>query len=155
MKFVQFYGISNIIHSYAINLQVSDGTQQQPQQGFFAITKSLIVRALIIYFVSSFLRRPSATNEENKKTNVQTASSNFFQNGTEFDLHVYISEDATTVNFSDVNSLVWFQNGLIYGDWNGGRNGDGTVVHHTRIGTTENIQVIFRSSLVISTLTSC
>lgn len=126
-------------------LQISDetATARQPTklESFFAITKSLIIRALIIYFVSSFLRRPSTTNEDSAKHGVQSAATNFFQNSTKFDLHVYISEDQLRVDFSDVNSLIWFQKGLLYGDWVSGRNGDGTVNHHTRIHTTEKLQV--------------
>lgn len=121
---------------------------QQPTklESFFAITKSLIIRALIIYFVSSFLRRPSTAPEVNSNVhNVQTQSrvpaSNFFQNGTIFDLHVYVSDDQFQVNFSDLNSLVWFQKGIVYGDWYGGRNGDGTITHHKKIKSTENLQV--------------
>lgn len=65
---------------------------------------------------------------------------NFFVNGTLFDLHAYVSEDLGTVNFSDPNSLVWFQEGLVYGDWYGGRNGDGTVTHRTTIQASEKLQ---------------
>lgn len=116
-------------------------------ESFFSITKSLIVRALIIYFVSSFLRKPApeVTPEANSPnaatTPVQKIPAwNFFVNGTLFDLHAYVSEDLGTVNFSDPNSLVWFQEGLVYGDWYGGRNGDGTVTHRTMIQASEKLQ---------------
>lgn len=65
---------------------------------------------------------------------------NFFQNGTVFDLYVYISDDIINVNFSDPNSLVWFQEGITYGDWYGGKSGDGTVTHHTKIQASEQLQ---------------
>lgn len=127
----------------------SDQQQRQPTrvESFFAVTKSLIIRALIIYFVSSFLRRPSA-DPPTATTPTATDSAvqqkipawNLFENGTVFDLHVYISEDLGSVNFSDSNSLIWFQEGLTYGDWYGGQNGDGTVTHHTKIRPTEKLQ---------------
>lgn len=72
---------------------------------------------------------------------VRIPALNFFQNGTLFDLHVYISEDQMDVNFTDTNSLIWFQEGLTYGDWYGGRNGDGTIIHHTQIQASEQLQV--------------
>ncbi|XP_055299231.1 putative lipid scramblase CLPTM1 [Sitodiplosis mosellana] len=123
--------------------------QQQPTklESFFAITKSLIIRALIIYFVSSFLRKPASTPTEVNPTApggaappARLPASNFFQNGTLFDFHVYISEDQFTVNFSDTNSLIWYQEGLTYGDWYGGKNGDGTITHHTQIRASEQLQ---------------
>lgn len=124
--------------------------QQQPTklESFFAITKSLIIRALIIYFVSSFLRKPATTPTEvnpnapgGAPPPTRLPATNFFQNGTLFDFHVYISEDQFNVNFSDTNSLIWYQEGLTYGDWYGGRNGDGTVTHHTEIRASERLQV--------------
>lgn len=125
------------------------GVPDQPTklESFFAITKSLIIRALIIYFVSSFLRRPSSTTEvsSNESAGTQTATrvvaNNFFQNGTSFDLHVYISEDQFEVNFSDSKSLVWFQKDLVYGDWHGGHNGDGSITYHTNIRASGKLQV--------------
>lgn len=130
----------------------NEAATQQPQptklESFFALTKSLIIRALIIYFVSSFLRKPSTTTDVNSNqsgvqssTRSSIAASNLFQNGTLFDLHVYISEEQTSVNFSDTKSLLWFQEGLIYGDWYSGRNGDGSISHHTKIQATKQLQV--------------
>lgn len=69
-------------------------------------------------------------------------ATNFFQNGTLFDFHVYISEDQFNVNFTDTNSLIWYQEGLTYGDWYAGRNGDGTITHHTQIRASEQLQVM-------------
>lgn len=97
--------------------------------------------------MSSFLRKPAPTPDTNTNISGGTPAparlpaTNFFENGTLFDFHVYISEDQTGVNFSDTNSLIWFQEGLTYGDWYGGRNGDGTVTHHTKIKASEQLQV--------------
>lgn len=100
--------------------------------------------------MSSFLRKPAATPPEVAPNSsaggagvapTRIPALNLFQNGTLFDLHVYISEDQTAVNFSDANSLIWFQEGLTYGDWYGGRSGDGTVTHHTQIQASEQLQV--------------
>lgn len=123
-------------------------TQPTKLESFFALTKSLIIRALIIYFVSSFLRKPASTPEvspnvpDGAPTPSRLPATNLLQNGTLFDLHVYISEDQFNVNFSDTNSLIWYQEGLTYGDWYGGRNGDGSITHHTKIHASEQLQVL-------------
>lgn len=128
---------------------------RQPTQleSFFAVTKSLIIRALVIYFISSFFRKPAATpptgaGSIDDPTGVKTAVAagtrapawNYFDNGTLFDLHVYVSEDFEQIQFNDARSLVWFQEGLTYGDWYGGANGDGTFTHSHTIPATVSLQ---------------
>lgn len=135
-----------------------DGTPAEPSQqqlnrqpgrleSFFAVTKSLILRALIIYFISTFFRKPAATPGANDivpgATGIQGAKApawNLFENGTLFDLWVYTSEDIAKVNFNDQNSLLWFEEGLSYGDWYGGKTGDGTFTHSTKIHASEKLQ---------------
>uniref|UniRef100_A0A182K1E8 Uncharacterized protein n=1 Tax=Anopheles christyi TaxID=43041 RepID=A0A182K1E8_9DIPT len=122
-------------------------TAQPPQQepsraeSFFAITKSLIIRALIIYFISSFFRRPAPEVGVNQQAAAKSKINawNLFENGTVFDLHVYISEDQYNVDFNDPNSLIWLQEGLIYGDWYGGRDGDGIFTLNTQIKASEQL----------------
>lgn len=60
-----------------------------PAEGFFAITKSLIIRALIIYFITSMFRRPQVpVPDTNGKPGVAPAvrlpSSQLYANGTMF-----------------------------------------------------------------------
>lgn len=57
-----------------------------------------------------------------------------------FDLHAYISEDFDRVPFSDPTALVWLQEGLVYGDWTSGPNGDGTYTHNINIVPTPRVQ---------------
>lgn len=125
----------------------ANGGQQQRQpsrmESFFAITKSLILRALVIYFISSFFRKPAPDAPVNQ-TGGDVGKSritawNLFENGTMFDLHVYLSEDPTWVNFNDPSSLIWLQEDLMYGDWYGGRNGDGTFTINTRIKASKRL----------------
>lgn len=104
--------------------------QYKPTWGesFFSFTKALIIRALIIYFVSSFFRKPQTD------PNVQSATAgvpkvqypNLYENGTFFDMYVYISESDAFKSFDDPNALVWHEQDLVYGDWYGGPNSDGT-----------------------------
>lgn len=128
---------------------------RQPTQleSFFAVTKSLIIRALIIYFITSFFRRPATTPttidgvgapDDGIRTaglnEARSPSWNFFDNGTIFDLHCYISDDFDYVNFADKKNLIWYKQGLVYGDWNSGENGDGTYSHTITIVPTEKLK---------------
>ncbi|PRD25552.1 UNVERIFIED_CONTAM: hypothetical protein NCL1_40595 [Trichonephila clavipes] len=51
------------------------------------------------------------------------------------DLFVYLSEEEKLSFKKD--SLIWYQPNIIYGDWYGGPNGDGTYTLETQIDTTE------------------
>ncbi|KAH8284485.1 hypothetical protein KR044_007516, partial [Drosophila immigrans] len=120
-----------------------EGQQQQQQQqptrmeSFFAMTKSLILRALIIYFVSSFFRRPqpNATQDSNAVANTgpKITAWNYFENGTDFDLHIWLSEQPDVVNFQQKANLLWLQEDLTYGDWSSGPTGDGIYTHNLKI----------------------
>lgn len=119
--------------------------QQQPSrlESFFAITKSLIIRALIIYFITSFFRRPqptpqTASNSGDVSTARQMPAFNYFENGTIFDMHVYISEDFDFKKFNDPSSLVWFST-FTYGDWYSGKNNDGIYTKDIKIQASENL----------------
>lgn len=117
--------------------------QYQPSklESFFAITKTLIIRALLIYFITSFFRRPSSTPETSSGNFPSKAPAfNIFENGTVMDLYVYVSEQEKFRDFSKPQALVWNQKGLVYGDWVGGLNGDGTLIHNTQIKASESLQ---------------
>lgn len=114
-------------------------------ESFFALTKSLIIRALIIYFITSFFRRPAATppaSTDDPASPVARSqpSWNYFENGTMFDLHFYVSEDYEFRKFSDASALVWFQDGLVYGDWYSGKDRDGTYSKTIQIKASEKLQ---------------
>nr|XP_019533088.2 cleft lip and palate transmembrane protein 1 homolog [Aedes albopictus] len=112
-------------------------------ESFFAITKSLILRAMVIYFISYMFRKPAPSAEVNTQSGAVGQSKitawNMFENGTMFDLHVYISEDAKEVDFNDPSALVWLQEDLMYGDWYGGRDGDGIYTVSTQIKASERL----------------
>lgn len=126
----------------------ADQSQQQQQQqptrfeSFFAITKSLIVRALVIYFITSFFRRP-ATPPGELGTTAPTSklqAYNLFENGTIMDMYVFLSEDEMFTNFDDPSALIWSKKGLVYGDWTGGPNDDGTHNFNMKIETSEKLR---------------
>lgn len=59
-------------------------------ESFFAIAKSLMIRALIIYFITSMFRRPSAPVVDPKTGVTPTArlpSTQLYANGTVFVTH--------------------------------------------------------------------
>lgn len=124
-----------------------------------AMAKSLIIRGLVIYLISSFFRKPGASTPATPNTSGEPGQSvapvtkipawNYFENGTIFDLFVYISDDYDNVNFTKSDSLIWFQDNLIYGDWYGGKNGDGTVTFRTQITPTQ--QLLNNGSMYIHT----
>ncbi|XP_034949729.1 cleft lip and palate transmembrane protein 1 homolog [Chelonus insularis] len=116
-----------------INAEVDAQRQKyQPTkwESFFAILKSLIIRSLIIYFITSFFRKPQtdpATVGGSGETGVSKLPAfNIFGNGTVFDLYVFLSEAERFNHFDDPKALIWQENGLIYGDWITGPNNDGT-----------------------------
>ncbi|XP_024947156.1 cleft lip and palate transmembrane protein 1 homolog isoform X2 [Cephus cinctus] len=117
-----------------INAEIDEERKKyQPTrlESFFAFAKSMIIRALFIYFISSFLRRPSTDTTSQAPVSggvPRVPASNIFENGTLFDLYVYLSESETFKDFKDPNALVWSEHSLIYGDWYSGPNQDGSRV---------------------------
>ncbi|XP_022122839.2 cleft lip and palate transmembrane protein 1 [Pieris rapae] len=127
-----------------INAQIDEQRQRmQPtkMESFFAITKSLIIRALVVYFITSMFRQPSAP-----KTDVTSSPGvprlpavNMFQNGTVVDMFAYISEHEFLDHFEHAQ-LIWKETNLVYGDWFGGPNNDGTYTHSTSIVPSESLK---------------
>ncbi|XP_051155513.1 putative lipid scramblase CLPTM1 [Leptopilina boulardi] len=122
------------------NVATAETEEQRRKQttwseSFFAITKSLIIRALIIYFISSFFRRPQQTDVQTQQGSAggnnmpKLSSLNLFENGTIFDMNVYLSESLNFDDFSNTNAHIWTEKRLIYGDWSSGPDNDGTRVH--------------------------
>lgn len=107
------------------------------------MTKSLIIRALFIYFITSFFRRPQASPQSqvpNSPEGKQLAAFNYFENGTLFDLHVYLSERSTGVDWSDGDSLIWLEGGLTYGDWYAGPTNDGIFTKSVKFKPSKQLQ---------------
>ncbi|XP_070493644.1 putative lipid scramblase CLPTM1 [Chironomus tepperi] len=136
---------SNNEGNAAVQNAPNDQQQQQPPQSrfesFFALTKTFIVRALIIYLITSFFRRPQPTppaNSGDVSTSRQVPAFNYFENGTIFDMHVYVSEDYDFSKFNDPEALVWFST-FTYGDWSSGVNNDGAYTKNIKIKASENL----------------
>ncbi|XP_018319956.1 cleft lip and palate transmembrane protein 1 homolog [Agrilus planipennis] len=121
--------------------------ERQPSrfQSFVSILKPILVRILIIYFITSFFRLRSpppttvnVTGTPGSESGVGPAK-NLFPNGTRMSLFVYITENETNENFH-VENLVWVKKNLIYGDWTSGENNDGIYAHETEIPITQHLQ---------------
>lgn len=117
--------------------------QRQPSklESFFAIVKSLIIRGIIIYFISSFFRGPQAPkiNEKEGTQVTYTPARNIFQEGTLLNLYVYLSENETIENYH-LSNLFWYKEGLKYGDWTSGPNADGSYFIQKSIPLTPNMK---------------
>jgi hypothetical protein len=109
-------------------------------ESFFSITKSLIIRALIIYFITSLFRKPSApqTNNTGAPTPTFTAK-NIFTDGTPLTLHVYVTENEEMKDFNPTD-LFWYKDNLVYGDWASGADKDGTYFLEKNLTITNHIR---------------
>lgn len=61
-------------------------TETRPEQprgtSFFEIAKGLIIRALFIYFITSFFRRPQTPVDQKGAAVTKLPAFNYFENGT-------------------------------------------------------------------------
>lgn len=119
------------------------GAGPQRAESFLAITKSLIVRALIIYFITSMFRRPQQATDVKSAGGAQIQrypASNLFANGTVLDLHVYISENKHHPDFSDPSQHIWELTNIMYGDWYGGIDNNGIFTQDVELTIPETVQ---------------
>lgn len=70
-------------------MEPTQGDQQQPQQGrfnmFFSVVKTLIVRSLIIYFITSMFKKPTTVPQDGNSPIVDSIPNvNLFEYGTNF-----------------------------------------------------------------------
>lgn len=105
-----------------------------------AVLKSLIVRAVIMYFVFSFFRSPQPQKTTSGVSKgVQSPARNIFPEGTAMNLYVYLSEEEF-LNDYHPSKLFWYKEGLIYGDWTAGPTKDGTFVVEKDIPITSHMK---------------
>ncbi|KAK5644260.1 hypothetical protein RI129_008105 [Pyrocoelia pectoralis] len=114
--------------------------QRQPSkmESFFAITKSLIIRALIIYFITSFFRSRPTPNNTSPSTSSNLAAQNMFENGTKMSLYIYVSENS--VHYFEKSNLFWMQSNLIYGDFSSGNHENGIYNYENALAVTDKLR---------------
>lgn len=111
-----------------------------------AITKSLVIRAVIIYFITSFFRRsstpPAAPGPEGQQLDPtgRIPGTNIFLDGSSLDMYVFRSESENFRDFKDPEALVWVKEDIIYGDWTAGPEGEGTFTHTITFPTSEHVR---------------
>ncbi|XP_063426507.1 putative lipid scramblase CLPTM1 [Mytilus trossulus] len=112
----------------------------QARPGFFGTLKTLVVRMLFIYMISSFFRRGSTPTTGTEGQPEKQYSQNLFPKNLQMDLYMYLSEQEAFSDFDNENALVWKKTGLMYGDWTSGPNGDGSYEKSMEIDTPESVQ---------------
>nr|CAG4646119.1 EOG090X032C [Macrothrix elegans] len=125
------------------NAGAAPGAQPNRGESFFAIAKSLIIRALIIYFITSMFRRPTPPVDKSGavgNTPTRFPATQLYANGTVFDIHVYVSEDSKYPDFNDPSQHIWTLPNIVYGDWYGGPSSDGTFTTEFEIPVPEPVQ---------------
>ncbi|KOX68196.1 Cleft lip and palate transmembrane protein 1 like protein [Melipona quadrifasciata] len=128
-----------------VNAEIDEQRKKyQPSrlESFFAITKSLIIRALIIYCISHLFRRLQTDNSQfpGVTNPAHSQAVNIFENGTLFDMHVYLSESENFRQFDDPRTLVWLEQGLIYGDWYSGPFKDGSKIKNYKFVPSDQLK---------------
>ncbi|XP_066262932.1 putative lipid scramblase CLPTM1 [Euwallacea similis] len=116
--------------------------QRQPtrMEYFLSIAKSLLVRGLIIYAVSSFFRAPKPQPlNNNGQSGPAIQARNIFPEGTPLTLYVYLTESDVLDNFHHSN-LFWIKENIVYGDWTAGFNKDGIFEIEKDVFITENMK---------------
>ncbi|KAL5241709.1 hypothetical protein ACI65C_009119 [Semiaphis heraclei] len=126
------------------NVEPAQEEQPQPQQGrfnmFFGVVKTLIVRSLVIYFITSMFKKSSNVPPDGvTSVGDSIPNVNFFEFGTKFDMYVYLSEDSVK-NMMNENELIWKKTDLEYGDWSSGPNNDGTYTIQTSFIPSSNLK---------------
>jgi len=133
--------------------------QYQPStsEKIFSIVKSMLLRAMVIYFIMSLFRRPQQPINNSATGQVSTtkgAATNLFSLNTVMDLYVFVSEQVEFGDFNNSEALVWKKKGLAYGDWDSGPNGDATYSASTTFPASERVQnngSIYMHAFVVQT----
>lgn len=114
--------------------------QPTRMESFLSVAKSLIVRGLIIYFISSFFRGPKAPQSTNiSPAGPVTQAKNIFTDGTPLTLYIYLSESEILDDYHHSN-LFWIKENIVYGDWTAGPNKDGIFEVDKNVPITENMK---------------
>ncbi|GFO07340.1 cleft lip and palate transmembrane protein 1-like [Plakobranchus ocellatus] len=137
---------ANVVPAAADNAAVdnADGQQQQQQRpNAWSMIKTLLIRMVFIYFIASMFRRnptPATDSSGAKSASSARPSSNVFEKFEPLDMYVFVSEQETFTDFKNEAALFWLKRGIVYGDWVGGPNEDGSFQKHGQIEASEAVQ---------------
>ncbi|KAK0046519.1 cleft lip and palate transmembrane protein 1 isoform X2 [Biomphalaria pfeifferi] len=125
------------------NVPANNANQQPARPNGWSVVKTLIIRMVFIYFIASMFRRtpqPETKIVDGQPVPEARPSTNIFEKFTPMDMYVYVSEQEDFTDFKNEKSLFWLERGLIYGDWTGGANKDGTFDISGQIEASEAVQ---------------
>lgn len=120
--------------------------EESPTEKVFSTIKSVATRAIIFYFIMQFFKgktaptTPTTDPSTGVATQARAPATNLFQDGMSFDLYLYISEQSEFGEFHIPESLVWKQEGLIYGNWEQGDAGDSIFEVNRQIPASDRVQ---------------
>lgn len=120
----------------------AEARQPNRMETIMAVVKSLLIRGMIIYIFTSFLKQPAKVQpkfNETGTTTVPVPAANLFKEGTVMALHVYLTESEDLDNYDRRNAF-WYKDGLVYGDWLAGPNKDGSFFIEKEVPLTENLR---------------
>jgi len=116
--------------------------EESPTEKFFSTVKSVATRAIIFYFIMSFFKgkqQPSTPTDGVAKP-ARAPATNLFQDGMGFDLYVYVSEQSEFGEFHIPESLIWKQEGFVFGNWEQGVAKDSIFEVNTQIPASDRVQ---------------
>uniref|UniRef100_A0A915DJ93 Cleft lip and palate associated transmembrane protein n=1 Tax=Ditylenchus dipsaci TaxID=166011 RepID=A0A915DJ93_9BILA len=114
---------------------------QNQNQGFrfLPILKSIAMRLIMFYLVSSLMRYSFDGKIKLPGTNqseVYPPSENMFKPGEFFDMYFFLSPEAEKfTDFSNKDAVSWLEKDLMYGDWSSGDRNDGSRSKHLSLPT--------------------
>jgi len=124
--------------------------QQPPQeenatQKILDVIKSVGSRVVIFWLIMQFFKKPAVPQNEvggigGSKGGVRAPALNMFQEGTDFDLYVYISEQDDFNEFDMNENLFWKLEGLQFGKWDQGLNMDSIYEKSMQVPLSERVQ---------------
>ncbi|XP_014250283.1 cleft lip and palate transmembrane protein 1 homolog [Cimex lectularius] len=114
--------------------------QEAPRRSFFDITKGFIMRAMFMYFIASFFRRPAAPETNSVNAPPRLPAFNYFENSSIMDMYVFLSEKETFDDNNNSKYLLWEKRGLVYGDWVSGEYGDGSYTFEATFPTSKALR---------------
>jgi len=117
--------------------------EENASQKFFDVIKSLVSRVVIFWCIMQFFKKPTPQaqpGEEGGKGVMRAPALNLFEEGTDFDLYVYISEQDDFNEFDMSENLFWKLENMQFGKWDQGPNGDSIFEKSMQVPLSESVQ---------------
>jgi len=119
--------------------------EEDGMQKAFGMLKSIFSRMVVFWLIMQFFKKSPTPDAGGSGTGVQgpggmrTPATNLFQEGTEFDVYVYISEQQEFGEFDMDSTLHWKLEGINFGKWDQGIEGDSIFVKDTQVAASDRL----------------